>query len=185
MGIRVYERSSLAVSSFRQRADKVCFTVKRRSRLGGNKTKLIDPVMRLELEEAEVCHIKEVISRLNIDLDSRDTPVVMTHEAKAAADTALQQLTDNLATLGARLQFDVSGACLLTPEATSLAESVASIPKEREQKVQLAWDCISKMSAEMAAINDIERLEKRVQTTTRARANSAALIRCSGSSTRC
>ncbi|VDD84341.1 unnamed protein product [Mesocestoides corti] len=90
--------------------------------------------MHLELEEAEVCHLKEVILRKNIYLDSRDTPVVMAHEAKTAADTALQQLTDYLATLGARLQFDVSGACLLTPEATSLAGSVASILKEREQK---------------------------------------------------
>uniref|UniRef100_A0A5K3G5K1 SKA2 domain-containing protein n=1 Tax=Mesocestoides corti TaxID=53468 RepID=A0A5K3G5K1_MESCO len=121
--------------------------------------------MRLELEEAEVCHLKEVISGLNIDLDSRDTPVVMAHEAKVAAETALQQLTDDLATLGARLQFDVSSACPLTPEATSLAENVASILMEREEKVRLAWDRMSKMSAEMAAINDIERLEKEVQIT--------------------
>uniref|UniRef100_A0A5K3G7D1 Rab_eff_C domain-containing protein n=2 Tax=Mesocestoides corti TaxID=53468 RepID=A0A5K3G7D1_MESCO len=96
--------------------------------------------MRLELKEAEVCHLKEVISRLNIDLDSRDTAVVMAHEAKVAAETALQQLTDDLATLGARLQFEVSSACLLTSEASSLAESVASILKEREEKVQSAWD---------------------------------------------
>ncbi|VDD78948.1 unnamed protein product [Mesocestoides corti] len=128
-------------------------------------TKLNDAVMRLELEEAEVCHLKEVISGLNIDLDSRDTPVVMAHEAKVAAETALQQLTDDLATLGARLQFDVSSACPLTPEATSLAENVASILMEREEKVRSAWDRMSKMSAEMAAINDIERLEKEVQTT--------------------
>ncbi|VDD83735.1 unnamed protein product [Mesocestoides corti] len=127
-------------------------------------TKLNDAIMRLELEGAEVCHLREVISGLNIDLDNRDTPVVIAHEAKVAAEIALQQLTDDLTILGARLQFDVSRACLLTPEATSLAESVASILKEREEKVQSAWDRMSKMSAEMAGMNDIERLEKEVQT---------------------
>uniref|UniRef100_A0A5K3F6Y2 Myosin_tail_1 domain-containing protein n=1 Tax=Mesocestoides corti TaxID=53468 RepID=A0A5K3F6Y2_MESCO len=128
-------------------------------------TKLNDAVVRLELEEAEVCHLKEVISKLSVDLDSRDTAVVMAHEAKAAAETALQQLTDDLATIEARLQFDFSSACLITPEATSLAEGVAKILKAREQEVQSAWDHVSKMSAEIAAISDIVRLEKEVQTT--------------------
>uniref|UniRef100_A0A5K3F437 GRIP domain-containing protein n=1 Tax=Mesocestoides corti TaxID=53468 RepID=A0A5K3F437_MESCO len=136
-----------------------------RSRIQSLETKLREALMQAEDAEAEASRLKEVISRLHADQDAKETAVASVYEAKTAAETAHRQLTDDLATLEARLQFDFSSAGLITPEAVRFAESLAKMLTDREDDVQVAWERVNKLTLELQAICSIEKVDKDVQTT--------------------
>ncbi len=88
----------------------------------------------------------------------------MAQEGQSAAESALEQLVDDLATLEGRLQFDFSADGLVTSQAVSFAEAVIRVLNERELELQSAWERVSQMSAELQAICGVMKTDVEVQT---------------------